>query len=262
MIKKISEKNDSALMSSIESDIIEDKPAGNEGDGENAEGFGPMSYMLNREFKKIPHKTVPVNSKKLVAICASTGGPNALSKIIPKLPKDLNAPIIMVQHMPSGFTDSMAKRLNEKSEITVTEAENGIKLRTGYMYIAKGGIHLSITGRKSGMYISLLDAPPRSGLKPCADIMYESLMKLDVDEIICVVLTGMGSDGTRGIGELYEKKNVYVIAQDEKTSAVDGMPGMVRKAGLADEIVPLEGIADAITRVTGIKLSTDGNGGT
>ena len=261
MTKKISEKNDSALMSSIESDIIDNKQTGEVNGGQETAGFGPMSYMLKREFKKLPHKNVPLNSKKLVAICASTGGPNALAKIIPKLPKDLNAPVIMVQHMPSGFTDSMAKRLDEKSEITVTEAENGFKLRKGHMYIAKGGKHLSITGRRSGLYISLLDTPPRSGLRPCADIMFESLMKLDLDEIICVVLTGMGSDGTRGIGELCEKKNVYVIAQDEKTSAVDGMPGMVRKAGLADEVLPLEEIADAITRVTGIKLSTDGNGG-
>ena len=163
----------------------------------------------------------------------------------------------MVQHMPSGFTGSMAKRLDEKSEINVAEAENGIKLKKGCMYIAKGGTHLSITGRKSGMYISLLDTPPRSGLRPCADIMFESLMNVELDEIICVVLTGMGSDGTRGIGELCEKKNVYVIAQDEKTSAVDGMPGMVRKAGLADEVLPVDSIADAIVRVTGIRISTD-----
>ena len=253
-MEKNSKKNDSALMSSIKSDIIESKQTG--------EGFGPMSYVLKREFKKIPHKSVPISSKKLVAICASTGGPNALQQIIPLLPKDLNAPVVLVQHMPLGFTSSMAKRLDEKSEITVIEAENGVKLKKGCMYIAKGGTHLSITGRKSGMYVSLLDTPPRSGLRPCADIMFESLMKVDLDEIICVVLTGMGSDGTRGIGELCEKKNVYVIAQDEKTSAVDGMPGMVRKAGLADEVVPLGSIADAIIRVTGIKLSTDGNGGT
>ena len=82
-------------------------------------------------------------------------------------------------------------------------------------------------------------------------------MNVELDEIICVVLTGMGSDGTRGIGELCEKKNVYVIAQDEKTSAVDGMPGMVRKAGLADEVLPVDSIADAIVRVTGIRISTD-----
>lgn len=250
MNKKISGKNDSALMSSTQSDIMENEPT-------DTAGFGPMSYMLKREFTKIPHKTVPLSSKKLVAICASTGGPNALSKIIPKLPAELNAPIIMVQHMPSGFTGSMAKSLDEKSEINVAEAENGIKLKKGCMYIAKGGTHLSITGRKSGMYISLLDTPPRSGLRPCADIMFESLMNVELDEIICVVLTGMGSDGTRGIGELCEKKNVYVIAQDEKTSAVDGMPGMVRKAGLADEVLPVDSIADAIVRVTGIRISTD-----
>lgn len=250
MNKKISGKNDSALMSSTQSDIIENEHT-------EADGFGPMSYMLKREFDKKPHKTVPLSSKKLVAICASTGGPNALSKIIPKLPAELNAPIIMVQHMPFGFTGSMAKRLDAKSEISVSEAENGIKLKKGCMYIAKGGTHLSITGRKSGMYISLLDTPPRSGLRPCADIMFESLKKVELDEIICVVLTGMGSDGTRGIGELCENKNVYVIAQDEKTSAVDGMPGMVRKAGLADEVLPVDAIADAIVRVTGIRISTD-----
>ena len=247
MDKKFDEKNDSALMSGLKSDIID---------------TSPMSYILDRDYARLPHKEMPQSSRKLIAICASTGGPKALSKLIPMLPEDINAPIIMVQHMPKGFTGSMAKSLDEKSKIRVYEAHNGNKLKVGCMYIAKGGEHLTVTGRRSGMYIKCSDAPARSGLKPCADIMFESLMKVDVDEIICVVLTGMGSDGTRGIGLLSEKKNIYCIAQDEGTSTVYGMPSMVKRAGLADEVLPLEKIADAIIRVTGTSLPMPGNGGT
>lgn len=249
MTKKISEKNDSALMSRNESDIIEKREKEVSGD------YSPMSYSLEKEFNRIPHKKVPLSAKKLVAICASTGGPMALSKIIPFISDKLNAPIVMVQHMSKGFTASLAHRLDEKSLIKVSEATDGEELKKGSMYIAKGGEHLTVVQHGRQLKISLCDTPARSGLKPCADIMFESLMDLDVDEIICVVLTGMGADGTWGIGHLSEKKNVYCIAQDRETCAASGMPDMVVKAGLADEVVPLDRIAEAITRVTGLRLS-------
>ena len=256
MDKKISENGDYALMRSMKSDIIENeerKPVAGDEDM-NREKSGPMSYILTETFHRQPHRKVGSFSRKLVAICASTGGPKAVAKIVPKLPENLSAPIVMVQHMPKGFTSSYAKRLDETSSISVKEAEDGEMLEDGHLYIAKGGAHLRIFQRRSSYYISITDEPARSGLKPCADIMYESLEKLDFDEIICVVLTGMGSDGTRGIGKLSEKKNVYVIAQDEATSTVYGMPGMIKSAGLTDEIVPLEEIADAIIKATGTKI--------
>ena len=261
-MKKISEKNDSALMSSDQSDIMnyEKKNAHREGSGKGGE-YSPMSYTLRTGFKKLPHKKVPSTGKKLVAICASTGGPKAMQRVVPYLPGNLNAPMIMVQHMPQGFTRSYASRLNEKTELTVSEAIDGELLKNGSLYIAKGGEHLTVVQRRDGLHISFDNKPARSGLRPCADIMYESLESIDLDEIICVVLTGMGSDGTRGIGHLSEKKNVYVIAQDAESSTIDGMPGMVRKAGLADEVVPLDSIAEAIIRAIGAGVPVDGNGG-
>ncbi|MBR4341131.1 MAG: chemotaxis protein CheB [Lachnospiraceae bacterium] len=255
MNKKISENGDSALMSSTKSDIIDNGKKEN-GSGERIDRHSnnPMSYILTGNYKRIPHRKVGTDAKRIVAICASTGGPKAVAAIFQKLPVNLNAPVLLVQHMPRGFTSSLAKHLDSTCAISIKEAEDGEMLEKGKVYIAKGGAHLKVLKRRESYYISLSDEAERSGLKPCADIMYESLEKLDFDEIICVVLTGMGSDGTRGIGKLGEKKNIYVIAQDEATSTVYGMPGMVKKAGLADAAIPLNEIADAIIKATGTKF--------
>ena len=153
--------------------------------------------------------------------------------------------------MPESFTGSLATRMNEISKINVKEAENGDILKKGWVYIAKGGRHLRIE-KKGSDYVLIFDnSPARNGLRPCADIMYESIKELDFDEITCVVLTGMGSDGTRGIGALSEVKNTYVIAQDEASSTVYGMPRMIKEAGISDEILPLGEIAEAIVRTVG-----------
>jgi len=193
------------------------------------------------------------SKSKLVAIACSTGGPKALHSIIPKLPQNLNAGVVIVQHMPEGFTKSLAERLDGLSNIPVKEAEDGDVIKKGSAYIAKGGMQLRVVKDGKGNHlIRLSKEPPRHGLIPCADIMYESLANTDYDEIICVVLTGMGSDGSAGILQLRKKKNIYVIAQDSKTSVVYGMPKMIKQTGLVDEEVSLEGIADAIIRNVGV----------
>ncbi len=189
---------------------------------------------------------------KLIAIACSTGGPKALQKIVPLLPENLGCSVLIVQHMPEGFTQSLANRLNETSKLKVKEAEHGEILQKGVVYIAKGGYHMRLTNLGNGVHnITVTKEEARNGLRPCADIMYESLADTNFDEIICVVLTGMGSDGTRGIKLLHEKKNIYVIAQDEATSTVYGMPKVIRDAGLVNEVLPLEQIAGAIRKNMG-----------
>lgn len=200
-------------------------------------------------------KTVPVpqNASKLVALACSTGGPKALHTVIPGLPKNLNASVLIVQHMPGGFTKSLADRLNELSQVEVKEAEDGEILRKGTVYIAKGGYQMRLKKQADGQYyLSVTKEPARHGLLPCADIMYESLADTNFDQITCVVLTGMGGDGTAGIRQLGKKQNIYVIAQNEETSIVYGMPKVVKDAGLVDEVVPLTDVAGAITRNVGV----------
>lgn len=193
------------------------------------------------------------NPKRLVAIACSTGGPKALQQVIPLLTADLGCSVLVVQHMPEGFTASLANRLNEMSSITVKEAEDMEVIKSGVAYIAKGGSQMRLIQAENGLQkLSVAVEPARNGLKPCADILYESLVKTDFTEITCVVLTGMGGDGTKGIKRLKEQKNIYVIAQDEATSTVYGMPKVVAEAGLVNEIVPLGQIAGAILKNLGV----------
>ena len=208
------------------------------------------------EKKPIVAKTPrPVKGgSKIVALACSTGGPKALQSVIPYLPANLDAPMVLVQHMPAGFTKSMADRLNDISPIRVKEAEDGEVLQKGCVYVAPGGKHMEVKKNADGSHrIAYSDIPAIGGLKPCANITYDSLRDCGYDQIICVVLTGMGADGTNGIISLAGKKAVYVIAQDAATSVVYGMPKAIAEAGMADEVVPLTEIAKSITKNTGVK---------
>ena len=211
----------------------------------------PVSPKLVTAVKHIK----PVRTdKKLVALACSTGGPKALQSVIPCLPKNLDAPMVLVQHMPPGFTKSMADRLNELSEISVKEAQEGDILEKGHVYVAPGGKHMEVVKMRDGSHrIALNDMPPIGGLRPCANIMFDSLTKTDYDEIICIVLTGMGADGTNGILSLNRKKPIHVIAQDAQTCVVYGMPRAIAEAGMVDEMVPLEQVAKTITKNVGVK---------
>ena len=214
-----------------------------------------MGVMASLRPKFKPHKKFTGSKEgksKLVALACSTGGPKSLQSVIPKLPANLDAPVVMVQHMPKGFTNSLAMRLNEMSQVTVKEAADGDVLQKGWVYIAPGGKQMRVL-KVGGTYkIAVTDEPARDALRPCANIMYESLVCSNFDEITCVVLTGMGADGTMGIGTLGESVNVHVIAQDEQTCVVYGMPKAIAEANIVDEVLPLEKIADAITKNVGV----------
>ncbi|TCT15081.1 two-component system chemotaxis response regulator CheB [Natranaerovirga pectinivora] len=191
-------------------------------------------------------------NNKIVALGCSTGGPKALHNIIPLLPKTLNSSVVIVQHMPKGFTKSLADRLNELSQINVKEAEDGEILQTGTVYIARGGNHMLIKKEQNHHIIKLSDSEPRQGHRPSVNNMMESLIDCDFDEIIGIILTGMGSDGTEGLKLLSETKKVYNIVQNQETCVVYGMPKSVVENGLADEIVPLENIPEIIINKVGV----------
>lgn len=196
--------------------------------------------------------TVKVTGNKVVAIASSTGGPKALQAVIPRLPAALKAPVVIVQHMPAGFTASFAERLNSLSELGVKEAAEGDVLTPGMVYIAMGGKHLNIRSLGGKHVIYYTDEPNREGVKPCANYMYESLAECKYDEVISVVMTGMGADGTKGIMHLKDKKKIHVIAQNEDTCAVYGMPKSIVNSGMANQVVPLEQIAQEIIMNVGV----------
>ena len=192
--------------------------------------------------------------QKLVALACSTGGPKALQYVIPFLPANLDAAVLLVQHMPVGFTASLSNRLNELSRIHVKEAEDGEVLQKGTVYIARGGSQMRlIESNKKEHHLSVKVEGARNGLKPCADIMYESLKGSSFDDITCVIMTGMGADGTKGILELEKTNKIYVIAQDEASCTVYGMPKAIAEAGAVDEVRVLKDIADAITMHVGVQ---------
>lgn len=201
----------------------------------------------------IKKSAVPVAGRKIVAIASSTGGPKALQAVIPRLPKELNAPVLLVQHMPKGFTASLAERLNSLSQVEVREAVEGEELKKGVVYLAMGGQHMNVKTSAAGKYtIHYSDEPNREGVKPCANYMYESLMNSRFDEVVCVVMTGMGADGTVGIRNLETKKKVHVIAQNQNTCTVYGMPKSIVTNKLSDQVVPLDQIAQEIILKVGV----------
>lgn len=216
--------------------------------------FTMESLKATRQVVEIVRKhSSSIAGSRIVAIASSTGGPKALHSVVTKLPKNLKAPVVIVQHMPAGFTESLAERLNSLSELTVSEGRDGEALENGHVYIAQGGRHLNIDAKAGGKHvIRYSDEPTREGVRPCANYMYESLAKSGFDEVLCVVMTGMGADGTVGIENLKQSKKVHVIAQEQSTCAVYGMPRSVVKAGLSDQTVPLDRIAQEIILNVGV----------
>ena len=185
---------------------------------------------------------------ELVAIASSTGGPMALSDLLPKLPKNLPVPVVITQHMPKEFTGSFARRLNEASKIEVVEGFDGLTLKAGRAVIAPGGKHLVFKRRAGSTVCELSDAPPVLSVKPAANIMFQSAADEYGGNVLCVILTGMGRDGTDG-AVILKRKGAYVIAESQKTCVVYGMPKAAVEAGIVDEVLALDDIPDAIVRL-------------
>lgn len=181
-----------------------------------------------------------------VLIGVSTGGPEALTEIIPALPPSFALPVVIVLHMPKHFTGRMAEALNRQTDRIVKEADDGDLLKPGHVYLAPGGSHLALErGTRRNIVLRTLDDPPENGCKPSVDVLFRSAARSLRGHVLAVVLTGMGEDGTRGLREL-KKLQTHVLVQDEATSVVWGMPGSAVRAGCADEILPLGQIAQRI----------------
>jgi two-component system chemotaxis response regulator CheB len=187
-----------------------------------------------------------------VVVGVSTGGPNALAEIVPGLPVDLPVPVLIVQHMPPVFTKTLAERLDRLSALGVTEAAMGEPVVAGRVYIAPGGRHMAVAREAGRITIVLHDGPPENSCRPAADVLFRSAADVYGRGVLGVVLTGMGRDGLRG-SEAVCASGGNVLAQTEASSVVGSMPAAVAHAGLADAIVPLEGVAaEIVRRVSGV----------
>jgi two-component system, chemotaxis family, protein-glutamate methylesterase/glutaminase len=180
-----------------------------------------------------------------VAIGSSTGGTRALSEVLPALPAELNAAYLLVQHMPKGFTRSLAERLNGRSKITVKEAEAGDALKPGQALLAPADYHLELD--PSGQHVILNQDPSRFGVRPSVDVMMQSVAARATNQLVGVIMTGMGHDGAKGLLEI-KQRGGRTIAEDKSTCVVYGMPRSAIEIGAADQVLPLDRIPEAIIK--------------
>jgi two-component system chemotaxis response regulator CheB len=192
-------------------------------------------------------RTGPHKPPAVLVIGSSTGGPEALAKILPQLPASLPVPILLVQHMPPVFTRQFAQRLDRLCPLRVVEAADGSPLLPGTVHLAPGDHHLVVRSSARGLHTGLHQGPPENYCRPAVDPLFRSAVAAYDGAVLGVVLTGMGADGRNGAGEI-RAAGGSVLVQDQATSVVWGMPGAISQAGLADEVLPLTRIPEAIQR--------------
>ena len=183
----------------------------------------------------------------MLAIGVSTGGPTALGLIIPQVPPDFPIPILIVQHMPPLFTRLLAERLQASTSLKVEEAAEGSALTAGKIVIARGDYHMRLRNNGKGLVLALDQAPPENSCRPAVDVLFRSVGETFGPAALGVILTGMGQDGFRG-SQVLKAAGGFMIAQDEASSVVWGMPGTVVAAGLADCVVSLENVVPEVLK--------------
>lgn len=213
-----------------------------------ANGYSPVhkSKVINPPLN--PYSPKPSSKPiELVTIGVSTGGPNALASLLSQLPADFPVPIAIVQHMPPVFTKLLAERLNAKCSLQVEEARSGVRLTPGCVWLAPGDYHLIVKRDVNGLFLETNQNPPENSCRPSVDVLLRSIAPLCRDKFstIAVILTGMGQDGLQGCREISHVGG-EIIAQDEASSVVWGMPSFVVNAGLADRVLPLDAIAEEL----------------
>jgi two-component system chemotaxis response regulator CheB len=185
----------------------------------------------------------------VVAIGVSTGGPKALQEVLPLLPKELPAAVLVVQHMPKGFTGPFAERLNQLSKIEIKEGENGEAIKTGMVYIAPGGLHMkAVKKRATEVNVEISEQPSDLLHRPSVDVMMLSVAEVYSGRCLGAIMTGMGNDGLEGMRAI-KNSGGKTIAQDEESCIVYGMPKAVVDAGIADKVVPLSSMAGEIVNM-------------
>jgi two-component system, chemotaxis family, protein-glutamate methylesterase/glutaminase len=187
-------------------------------------------------------------SQKLICIGTSTGGPRALQNVLTKLPATLDAAVLIVQHMPAGFTKSLATRLDTLCAISVKEACDGDVVQKGTAYIAPGGYHMKTKQVGANIVICLDQSEARNGHRPAVDVLFESISEINQYMKIAVIMTGMGSDGSKGLVTLKKNGTVKAIAESQETSIVFGMPKAAIATNLVDEVQDVENIAQTILK--------------
>jgi len=200
----------------------------------------------------IPPATGPVfhKARSVLAVGVSTGGPTALAEIFPRLPGDLPVPVVVVQHMPPLFTRLLAERLQAHSKLRVEEATDGMQLEAGRVLIAPGDYHMRVRKEGEKVVVRLDQSPMENSCRPAVDVLFRSVEEVFGGSTLAVILTGMGQDGLRGCERL-KASRACILAQDEASSVVWGMPGAVVTAGLADMTVGLNDMAGEIMRHLG-----------
>jgi two-component system chemotaxis response regulator CheB len=202
-----------------------------------------------------PSLAVAPSPVELLCIGTSTGGPNALASVFAAIPRNLPVPIVIVQHMPTLFTKMLAERLHKLGSVGFCEGSEGQVLQPGQAYVAPGGRHMEVVRFGKGFRLHLQDQPPENSCRPAVDVLFRSAAVAAGAGVLAVVLTGMGQDGLHGCRQLREQ-HAQILAQDEASSVVWGMPGHVAQAGLADRILPLRDVAAEICLRVGAARST------
>ena len=211
----------------------------------------PLTKPPPRPLEPPTRKKTPLRKPErteIIAIGVSTGGPNALRSILPQLRPDLNLPILIVQHMPAGFTEEFAYSLNRICPLKVKEAEDGDVVAGGRVFIAPGDRHIVVKERPLATVIELDDSAPRHGHKPSAELLFASVACVYHNHACALIMTGMGKDGAEAIGDVYEEGGI-TLAQDEATSVVFGMPKVAIGLGYIHHVLPLPAIADFLNRI-------------
>ncbi|MEI9974785.1 MAG: chemotaxis response regulator protein-glutamate methylesterase [Ignavibacteriota bacterium] len=209
--------------------------------------FSPPKPVLQARPQRPVAPVAASGEVRAVGIGVSTGGPAALATVVPQFPADFPLPIFIVQHMPPLFTRLLAERLGTLTPLSVSEGTDGEIVRGGHIYLAPGDLHMRVANSGRGPAITLDQAPPLNSCRPAVDALFGSMADVYGPSVVAAVLTGMGHDGMHGAEQLAGRGS-YILAQDEDTSVVWGMPGSVVGAGVANEILPLDEIVPAILR--------------